>query len=287
MSSDFKYDLLANFQDSDFSADPFPHLCIKNCLPEEAYLKLEASFPDFNKCFDGLHTKNNQVFALPYKKVLGKEFNEGVSDEWDAFLDYQSSPELISQVIGIFYKNLAHKGKKYHYLKEMLDSLEENIKTQTKFDGVSPTGFTNAIPSININTVPTTDSVTRSIHLDRSKNIYGGLLYFRSSEDVDNGGNFELYKWNTENDFLKRCYYESTVSGKHATLSKTVPYEKNTLVLFLNTIDALHAVSERKRDAPFRRYTYVGADSPTLNVVNKSNLSVKVARKVMKLVGLR
>ncbi len=40
------YSLLQNFKQADFFNEPFPHLIIKNALPENLYKNLENNFPN-------------------------------------------------------------------------------------------------------------------------------------------------------------------------------------------------------------------------------------------------
>ena len=135
-------------------------------------------------------------------------------------------------------------------------------------------------PSINTNHSPLKNSSIRGVHLDRSKNIFGALFYFNDDIDKDNGGDLELYSWKNKLDFYKKFYFSDPVDVKHVNLVKNIKYDANKIVIFLNSIDSLHAVTDRKINAPIRKYLYLSSDSVNTDVVNKSNIVTKICHKL-------
>ena len=117
--------------------------------------------------------------------------------------------------------------------------------------------------------------------MDRSKNIIGGLFYLKEQDDLDEGGNLELYKWKSQNDFIKMLNYDNSISRKQIDLIKTIKYKKNTIVFFLNSLDSLHSVTSRKVNSVRRKYIYLSCDFKNKKVYKKSNLLIRVLKKII------
>ena len=82
----------------------------------------------------------------------------------------------------------------------------------------------------------------------------------RDDFDDSSGGDLTLFKFSGEKKIdAKRGF---SVDPSNATREKTITYKKNTLIMFLNGIDSLHAVTPRYRTKFFRKFLYL---SGTLN----------------------
>lgn len=69
-----------------------------------------------------------------------------------------------------------------------------------------------------------------------------GLFYLRHPDDDSQGGDLELYKYKTNN---FKYYGQRFIQDKYIEKVKTIKYERNTLVIFLNSINSIHGVSNR------------------------------------------
>ena len=87
-------------------------------------------------------------------------------------------------------------------------------------------------------------SSVRGPHLANPIEIFAGLLYFRESSDLTLGGDLEIYKW--KNPDKKDFFDKLEIENKYVQKLNEIKYEDNTLVLFLNTIDSIHAVTPRE-----------------------------------------
>ena len=76
------------------------------------------------------------------------------------------------------------------------------------------------------------------------------LLYFRRSDDHSTGGDLEIWRWK---EGREPAFLGKQASEADAELVSTIPYRANTLVAFVNSERALHAVSIRQPTPHSRR----------------------------------
>ena len=224
----------------DIKTKPFPHIVIKNALPQELADSLELSFPI--TCFD--QTQNNQRKSISFSDA---KKNENISREWKEFLEFHGSKVFLSEFIELFKGHLIANQE----LRRLASKSEpivgrRNEETLGKSDVLMEA-------QISINTPVKTKGSVVGIHVDNSNKLFAGLLYLRKPEDDSVGGNLNLYSWKEKYSERKKLklYYESLGSKgseslkKHVSLEKEIEYGSNVLVLFPNSIDALHAVTPR------------------------------------------
>ena len=72
--------------------------------------------------------------------------------------------------------------------------------------------------------------------------MFAILLYFKDAEDDTAGGDLEIYRWRNPK---KKYFLGSEADPSAAERVDTVPYKANTMVMFRNTQDSLHAVTPR------------------------------------------
>jgi hypothetical protein len=92
-----------------------------------------------------------------------------------------------------------------------------------------------------INTPSPVLSRVRGVHLDNPRELYAGMLYMGEGE----GGDLTLCRWN---DKPRKYYGKLEVEDECVDVVKTVKYEPNTFVFFMNGPNSLHGVTERKSD---------------------------------------
>jgi hypothetical protein len=94
------------------------------------------------------------------------------------------------------------------------------------------------------------EETVRTAHLDNGRELWAGLFYMRKPEDSSTGGDLQIFKTVKEPTF--HGVREVDMSTVEAV--ETVPYQANTLVLFLNTRHSLHGVTPRLGAPCVRRY---------------------------------
>jgi hypothetical protein len=97
--------------------------------------------------------------------------------------------------------------------------------------------------------------------LDHQNKLGVALLYLKNKDDDSIGGEFDLYKHIDNKPFvvnhirnIKKKYV------KNFEKVKSIPYEHNTLLIFLNSTKSFHGVSPRKQTKHVRRAFDVAFD---------------------------
>ncbi len=262
----YKNSLLKKFKKSDLYLEDFPYILIENALDVEFYNELSADFPKLESFTNKFDIKENTRFDI---------FNEnykGTSLAWKEFLEYHSSVEFFTSVISIF-KNEIQNSKNQN----LLDLLsKKNLKTgfvkkdfrEKKIDIWHPISI-----SINSKVLKNRPSV-RTPHLDNPNKIYGGLFYMRNPKDKCKGGNLELYKFKD-----KKKYNGNAVPSRFVKKIANVDYKENNLVIFLNTNDSIHGVTQRTTTEFSRRFLYFHAASNNIEMHSASNNQVNNIEK--------
>ena len=93
----------------------------------------------------------------------------------------------------------------------------------------------------------------RKPHVDQSKELFACLFYFKKPEDTGSDGGLNIYRSIDSNQWGK---------GRNAVVDDIkvldhIPYARNTLVCFLNTINSLHGVTPRENPKTIRRYVNI------------------------------
>ncbi|HMQ48403.1 MAG TPA: hypothetical protein PKA00_13375 [Saprospiraceae bacterium] len=235
--------VLSKVRKEDVIMDPFPHIVIKNAISDELCQQLLAEFPSTDQVTKGQDWGSNKRFNLSSKDVADSTV---VSQVWKDFIEANHNQQFYNDFVRVF--------------KDAILSLYPNFEQQFKPLGEFKSGvrkmddFSNAdilIDSlISINTpVATKPNSVRAGHVDAPDKLFTGLLYLRSPEDNTQGGNLEIYRY-------KKRYQQNKAQGHWINaeiesgcidLVKTVTYENNVLVMFINSLESLHGVTVREK----------------------------------------
>jgi SAM-dependent methyltransferase len=129
-----------------------------------------------------------------------------IAPAWKRFVRYHTSAAFFSEVVSLFgLQHLERLDTSVRYLEPPRD-----VMLECQFAWCEPVSEISS-------------SAPR--HVDRVVSLFAGLLYFRLPGDDSAGGDLELY------------------DGERPV--KTIPYRANTLVFFLNSARAFHAVTRR------------------------------------------
>lgn len=225
--------------------NPFPIIYIKNCLPEEIYSQLEKEYPSDDEIITkqkwNLNIKQNQRIDLNASQFIKNK--ENYSDLWNSFIEYHTSKSFFNEVINLFDPFLEK------YYKEKAIFLKENCNIGIRYtdNDIYPISLDC---QIGINTPTNKKSSVRGPHIDSPQELFGGFLYFKKPYSKVKGGDFEIYRWK-ENE--KKLFTGNKVSIKKIEKELIIKYEPNSLILFLNHLDAIHGVSEREISLSSRR----------------------------------
>ncbi|MBI1985927.1 MAG: hypothetical protein HYS64_04480, partial [Rhodospirillales bacterium] len=161
--------LVDNFKDGDFRAEPFPHVCSTATLRPGHYRKLADSFPDLAAACPELWAKNNSGEAFSALQAL----EAGVlSPAWREFIEYHYSPAFYLDVVRL----LGDQMRKVHpHLEAQLGKSLESLTVAPR-----PTpGDADVLVECQfcINTPVRTVSRVRGVHVDNPKKLFNALLY--------------------------------------------------------------------------------------------------------------
>jgi hypothetical protein len=260
--------ILQNFKPSDVKTDPFVYFSISNTLPEKYYAELESSYPTLETFYAKSHrgketaVVQNTFYKLHASKVLDDK--SLVSHIWRDFVEFHTSQTFLDDLLNKVGDKI---GATHPHLVKAMASKTNGQKARSGVRNVSDkkSGCELALDCmIGINS-PVTETGSRVIgaHLDNPKMLYASLLYFRHKDDTSKGGDFTIYEWKDRSKpvFVNR----RQIPDDHLRLRDSIPYARNSLVWFLNSLDAAHGVTVRDPTPHPRRLCEVLADAePTL-----------------------
>jgi hypothetical protein len=227
--------LLKKAKSSGIVQEPFPHIVIRGAVEAEVYRALEQTFPSSEILTHGRRLAGKGKYGYSARDVL---CNPRIDPLWQSFFSYHASREFLEEVVSLFGPSIR---KAHPNLEGRLGRKLSELRSNVRFCGP----MTDIAMDVQFIYNGPSDSPTRIIgpHLDRPVALYAGLFYLREPGDHSTGGDLELWRFNKG----KRVFEpgKRTVSEQFAELAGTIAYEANTLVLFPQSIDALHAVSIR------------------------------------------
>jgi hypothetical protein len=236
--------------------DPYVHLVVENCLPPDLYRALAAAYPEdetivrHNKLFGQRPERPNQRNDIQAHRALADP--SPVASIWQAFVRHHTSPAFWQEVVALLGPELRTT---HPALERELGKPLEACRSSLR-QGIGDSGAEISIDcQIGINTPSTQPSSVIGVHVDDPTEIVAMLLYFRREEDDSSGGDLEIHRW--IHPWRRLFRNRNGVDREDAEKVATIPYRANTLVLFLNSLQALHSVSERSASACSRRLVNV------------------------------
>jgi len=109
------------------------------------------------------------------------------------------------------------------------------------------------------------------------------LFYLRHPSDKSQGGDLQILRWNKSySNRQKLKFYKEGVDEKRYEIVETIKYDNNVAVLFLNSIDALHLVSEREVTSYSRCFVNLVGESSS-EIFKKNNISKIISSRMKRL----
>ena len=214
--------------------EPFPHIVIRDALEDDLYERLARAWPRPEIILDGREPQSNRNYRYCARDTLS---DERISPLWRDFCAYHTSRDFYLEVISLFADRITslHQGLESKFGKR-LEDLSTSIRFKEEFRDIAlECQFTYTAP---------VSEPSRSVgpHIDREAALYAGMLYFRLDEDDSTGGDLEFYSFKGAPAYFKESRFAPDDSVR---LEKVIEYRKNTLVLFLHSINSAHGVSMR------------------------------------------
>ena len=270
MTADFS--VLSKFTQSNLYLEPFPHIIIEDALSDILAEELRRTFPDA-QVVGSDNSKNNERWSYCAADALG---DERVSQVWRSMIDYHTSSDFWSDVQLAFGSLLDANITRPRNLGCL--GAGARVGTRGRDDFESHDILLEA--QISGNTPTTSPSSVRRTHLDEGNKIFSGLFYLRDENDKSRGGELIIQRWKrwVPDSFKSRLYFEGLQDVVEVV--KRVPYRHNTLIIFLDSINALHAVSTRHATSFTRKFMNLDGILPVHEYeLPQPNLLAKVRRK--------
>ena len=255
--------ILSNARNTDFILEPYPHLVVKNALDAEVFAELEATFPEDSLIVDG-RPLADAWFDYPACKVVK---NAGISPQWRQFFSYHTSAEFFRELVdlsGDLLRTL-NPGLETR-VGRLLEDFKVGVRPGGKEDALAPGADVSMECQFYIN-YTTRPRTIRGPHVDRPSELFAALLYFRQSADNSEGGDLDICESIGDlypDEKTVRIFAEqpAAIAPWLVKTVHTVPYQANTLVLFLNSPRSIHAVTPRTATPLTRRHINFCCDVP-------------------------
>ncbi|NHC33924.1 2OG-Fe(II) oxygenase [Scytonema millei] len=239
--------LLSKIKPTDIFSEPFPHVVIKDALDEEVYSKLKSEWADIEILRQG---EDNKGTDLSSNKRLHYLANESLNDEritpfWKEFIALHTSDTFFQEFLTIFKDHILQMYPEFEQKYGSFETLKSGLRKVDTFESVDV--LLDALICINTPVV-TKPNAVRGAHIDLPDKLFAGLFYLRDPQDTSTGGNLEIYKFKNGKPYGFRS---SAIDDSYIKHVKTIEYDRNVLILFLNSVYSLHGVSVRSlTDSP-------------------------------------
>jgi hypothetical protein len=242
--------LLADVKPGDVFAKPYAHYARSDVVPPALYEELAADFPTLAVIVnERADIGSNEAVRMTVKQVLS---DRRISPLWREFFEYHTSADYWRDVTRLF---ASHFRREFPGLEERMGRAYEDWR-------VVPRGFAGEAEvrldcQFVMNTPVVRKSSVKTAHVDLCDKIFSALFYMRDPRDKSAGGDLDIYAWRREPRFVKH-----RALNRDVELVKTVPYQANSYVCFVNSAQAVHGVSPRDTTDVPRRYINFIAELP-------------------------
>lgn len=246
--------ILSKVTKADIVRDPYPHVVIKNAIDPALADRLLSEYPSteyLGKGRQGL-TKEGKMpnnIKLRYHSI-DILYDVALSLLWKEFTQRHLSGDFFMEYLRIFKDDLCQL---YPHLTSFLDSITpEDVGVQHVDTYADKKILLNA--EICADTPVRKVSSVRSLHLDHPNKLGVALLYLKGKDDVSVGGQFEVYRHRIDKPFVTNHIrnVKERYLGDFEKI-RSVAYEHNTLLIFLNSSRSFHGVSPRQVTPHVRR----------------------------------
>jgi hypothetical protein len=223
--------------------EPFPYVIRSPAVPPDYYRNLAAAFPEPAVILGRRDGKmNNAAARLPFIKIHD---NSSIAEIWRDFFDYHTSEMFWRDILFNFATD-------FYQRFPMAETLADKAFADWR---IAPRGGDESADAwidcqFVINTAVTKESSVKTVHVDKRNTMLSGLFYLRDDRDQIAGGDLSLYKWRRDPRFLKH----RMILSDDVELVRTIKYDANLFVGFVNGAFAAHAVSPRGMTSIPRRY---------------------------------
>ena len=225
---------------TDIRLSPYPHIIIRDALPAALCEQLVAQYPALDVL--GVDpARNNVRWSYPEKQVRG---NPAIPGVWRDVIGYHASRAFYDEFLDLFATAIMRLYPGLYPEERALRDLRAGVREIDDF------GQADILLDAQIsgNTPVTRARSVKPNHIDSHRKLFTGLLYLRRDEDDSTGGDLEIRRFRKDCTGKRRmgCYDGVYVDDRHTERIATVPYAKNVLIMFINSLESLHGVTVRQ-----------------------------------------
>lgn len=241
--------ILAGATPADVTAEPFAHLVRLGCLETGLFERLSTTMP--RPGFPAGTPQNYLALLNPFALDIWS----GLNADWRAFADHHVSGAFYRELVGVLGSAIR---RTHPTLEDRIGVSLEDASTIPHHDpAVARDPKIAAIRlgfQFSYNTPVVRESSVREAHIDKRRRLVSALLYMPDRGD-DAGGDLALYRY-------RHSRRLDDVAADLADVEEVrrVAYEPNTLIVFVNSVDAVHGVLPRRPTTIARRYVNLFVD---------------------------
>jgi hypothetical protein len=224
----------------DVVTDPFPHLVIRDALPDAVCDALTAQYPPLDALAIDPTRNNSRWSATSWHA----QRNPRIAQVWQDIVRYHASPAFFDELIDVFGTHVTRLYPRLFPDVATLRTQRVGLRDRDSFDAYGV--LLDA--QISGNTPVNDASSVKAIHIDSEHKLFTGLLYLRHPDDDSVGGDLNIVRFRPDltRAEQRRRYDGMFVADALTEYVATVPYQRNVLVLFVNGLNALHGVTVRQ-----------------------------------------
>jgi len=268
---------------SDIQVSPYPHVIIREALPAALCQQLIAEYPALDVLgVDG--TRNNVRWSYPEKQVRE---NPAISGAWRDLIAHHASRAFYDEFLDTFAASIVQLYPGLYPDEQALRDLRAGIREIDDFDHADI--LLDA--QISGNTPVSRARSVKPNHIDSHRKLFTGLLYLRRDDDDSTGGDLEIRRFRKEcNGKCRAESYDGVyVEERYTERVATVSYEKNVLIMFVNSLESLHGVTVRQVTPHCRLFMNIVGEvnTPLFEVPRTFATRVKKLRRQVKKRAIR
>lgn len=236
-------DIFAKLDQAIVTTEPFPHIVLPDAVDPGLCDELLRTMPSLEALSKGHPLGSNRQYLMRSEESLP---SDEVSDAWKTTIRAGLSVDFLGRVLRLFAP----------HIRQTYPNFEKRFGPLSELSGVPrplPRGSRGKIgvdAQIGINTPPLVDGTSvRGPHLDLPNKVFVALLYLRAEGDRSTGGELQF---SVPAQPVTACGPKYNLPPDRVRIVRTIPYQRNTLVIMLNTPHSWHGVSPRSV-TPFSR----------------------------------
>jgi len=242
--------ILAHASRAEVQVEPFPHIVLRDVLEDSVCDRLIAEFPPLESMVGWSPEASNKRL---YYRAKTAAHDPALSPLWREMIETHASQTFLDQLVAIFGESVLDTYPDFERTFGPLDSLRAGMRYRDSFDAADV--LLEAQPSANTPVTAEPTSV-RAGHLDNPNKLFVGLFYLRHPDDDSTGGDLELYRYRSG----RPAFEGHEIGDRYIEPVKTIRYEKNALIMFLNSPLSLHGVTVRQKTPVPRLFFNLNAE---------------------------